>query len=453
MKTNDLDFKVLQIHLLKFFASALFVLSSVFQTAAQPGGCYSDTWRHEYCREERNRLLQKYASEIENLSKRIAGEPTRAEHYYQRGRAYSGMLLSDFRAKDVEFDGKVYFAEIDTKAIADYSRAVQFSPKIEYLVERGKIYLFLWQDEIKDFQYIRSNERTTNDEIRQTIDRLFIYNERFQSAEKDFLKAIELSNDKETAKTARELLFFLRSMRANSLNINEYVAKLIGAETPADIALEDFDYAVDYYRSYNANNKLSDTVINMLYREWIRKGEAAKRFGRDDIALEAFSEAEKVQVKNSYPECVLYHDRAEIFLKRTNLEAALKDVTFAIDNNPNCKGMHELRGDIYLLKGDVEAAVENYSVLLSDQNRFNRDIYWKRGKVYLQTGEAQKAITDFTSAIGTSSLCEKDYQLRAEAFRLAGNTQAAEADEERAREALKNQKLYQSSEYCHYHRQ
>ena len=453
MKTNVLDFKFLQIHLLMFFASTLFVFSSVFQTAAQPGGCYSGTWRFEYCREKRNELLQKYALEIENLSKHIAREPKRAEHYYERGQAYSALLLSHFRAKDVEFDGKVYFAEIDTKAIADYSRAIQFAPRVEYLVERGKIYLFLWQGEIKDFQYIRSNERTTDDEIRHTVDRLFIYNERFQAAERDFLKAIELSNDNETAKTAREQLFFLRGMRANSLNINQYVAKLIGAEKPADIALEDFDYGIDFYRSYNANNKLSDTIINLLYGEWIRKGEAAKRFGRDDIALEAFSEAEKVQVKNSFPECLLYNNRAEIFLKRTNLEAALKDVTFAVDNNPNCKRMYELRGDIYLLKGDLNAAVENYSVLLSDQNGFNRDVYWKRGKVYLQIGEAQKAITDFTSAIGLSSLCEKDYQLRAEAFRLAGNTQAAEADEERAREALKNQKNYQPSDYCHYHRQ
>ena len=115
--------------------------------------------------------------------------------------------------------------------------------------------------------------------------------------------------------------------------------------------------------------------------------------------------------------------------------------------------MYELRGDIYLLKGDLNAAVESYSVLLSDQNRFNRDIYWKRGKVYLQIGNAQKAIADFTSAIGISTLCEKDYQLRAEAFRLAGNTQAAEADEERARETLKDQKSFRPTDYCHYHRQ
>jgi tetratricopeptide (TPR) repeat protein len=449
MKTN-LDTKFPEVRQLRFLAAALFVFSSVVQTAAQPGGCYSYSWRTEHCREERNALLQKYALEIDHLTKQIAREPKRAEHYYDRGQVYS-RLLSNFGAKDVEFDRKVYFAEVDTKAIADYSRAIQLVPRFESLLERGKIYWFLWQDEIKDVQFIRNSERISDDEIRQTIDRLFIYNERFQAAEKDFLKAIELSNDHETAKPAREQLFALRGARANFLSRDQYVAKLIGAEKPADIALEDFDYGIYFYRSYFGNNKTTDIVTTLLYGQWIQKGEAAKRFGRDDIALEAFGEAEKVQVKNSYPECLLYRYRAEIFVKRTSLDAALKDVTFAIDNNLNCKRMYEQRGDIYLLKGDLNAAIEDYSVLLSDPNGFNRDVYWKRGKVYLQIGEAQKAITDFTSGIGTSSLCEKDYQLRAEAFRLLGDTDAAEADEERARETLKDQKKYTGSDYCHYH--
>ncbi len=115
--------------------------------------------------------------------------------------------------------------------------------------------------------------------------------------------------------------------------------------------------------------------------------------------------------------------------------------------------MNELRGDIYRVKGDLNAAVESYSIILNAQDGFNRDIYWKRGKVYLQLGDAQKAITDFTSGIGIVPSCEKDYQLRAEAFRLAGNMQEAEADEERARQALKDQKSYQRSDYCYYHTQ
>ena len=454
MKTKDFVWQFRQNRLLMFFASTLFVLFSVLQTTAQPGGCYNDTWRHEYCREQRNALLEKYGLEIENLDRQIAHEPNNAAHYYQRGQVYSAMMsLRLSGARDVEFDGKVYFADIDTKAIEDYERAIQLAPKNEYFVERGKIYMSQWQRGTSNFQYVRRDEKNTDEEIRQTIDKLFIYNEDFQAAERDFLKAIELSNDYERSKTARERLFSLRSWRANSLDLNESIARLIGAGKLADIALADLDHAIDFYRFYLANNEPNDTVKRLLYGAWIRKGVAAKRFGRDDIALDAFSEAEKVQVKNSFPDCALYHNRAEIFSKRTNYEAALKDVTFAIENNPNCKRMSELRGDIYLLKGDLTAAIDSYSTILNDGNGYNRDIYWKRGKLYLETSEAQKAVDDFTAAIGSSSLCERDYELRARAFRLAGDMQAAEADEERARQAVKNQKSYTGSEYCHYHKQ
>ena len=449
MKTSSLD-RFRQNHLLMSFASILFVSFSFFQIAAQPGGCYRDTWRVEYCREQRNALLQKYALEIENLDQQIACEPKAAGHCYRRGQIYSAMIFAGLGAKDVEFDGKTYFADIRTRAIADYTRAIQLAPSVEYFVERGRIYLLQWHEDISNFQYIRSNKKITDEEILQTIDRLFIYNEDFQAAERDFLKGIKLSDSHETSKPAREGLFSLRNLRANSLSMNEYVAKLIGGGKPADVALADFDDAIDFYRFYYPS---SDIVIRLLYSAWIEKGVAAKRFGRDDLALEAFSEAEKVQVKDSYPECALYQGRAEIFLKRTNFEAALKDVAFAIKNNLNCKRMYELRGDIYLAKGDLTAAIDSYSVILDANDGYNRDIYWKRGKLYLQTGEAQKAITDFTSAIGYASLCEKDYQLRAAAFRLAGDTQAAEADEERARQALKDQKLYTGSDYCHYHKQ
>ena len=452
MKTKDFVWQFWQNRLLMFFASTLFVLFSVLQTTAQPGGCYNDTWRHEYCREQRNALLEKYASQIDTLDKQITQQPKNAGHYFQRGQVYSAMMaLRQSGARDVEFDGKVYFADIDTKAIADYSRAIQLAPQIAYFVERGKIYFFQWERETRNFQDLRRDEKT-DEEILQTIDKLFIYNEDFQAAERDYLKAIELSSDYETSKTARDQLFGLRGRRGILLNLNESVAKLIGPGKAADVALSDFDYTVEFYKLYLAHHPPYDGINRALYDAWIQKGEAAKRFGREDIALEAFGEAEKVQVKITYPDCALYRNRAEIFVKRTNYDAALKDVTFAIDHNPNCKRMNEFRGDIYRRKGDLTAAIDSYSIILNVPDGFNRDVYWKRGKVYLEISEAQKAIDDFTAAIGFSSLCEQDFQLRARAFRLAGDTQAAEADEERARQALKNQKSYQSSDYCYYHK-
>lgn len=420
---------------------------------AQPGGCRGNNWRLEYCRKQRTALLQKYTSETETLDKQIAQEPKNAVNYYQRGLIYSALM--DLRlsgAKDVVFDGKVYFSDVEEKAIADLTRAIQIAPRVEYHVERGKIYFSRWESEYVNFQYIRRGDKHSDEEILQTIDKLFIYNEDFQAAEKDFLKGIELSADYETSRNARERLYTLRNRRALSLNHSEPIASLIGGGKAADIALADFDDTIEFYRFYLANNKPEDHVKKYVYDAWIQKGVAAKRFGRDDIALEAFSQAEKVQVKISYPECALYSNRAEIFVKRAQFDAALKDVTFAIENSLNCKRMNELRGDIYLLKGDLTAAIDSYSVILNEKNGFDRDVYLKRGKVYLQTGEPQKAIDDFTAVIGYSGLCEKDYQLRAAAYHLAGDTQAAEADEERARQALKDQKLYTGSDYCHYHK-
>jgi tetratricopeptide (TPR) repeat protein len=447
MKASAFYLQGRQKRLLMFLATAFLVFSSVSQTSAQPGGCYKNTWRYEYCREQREKLLERFTSEIEHLDKQIVRDPETADHYYRRGKVYSGMFASHFGVKDVEFDGKVYFADIVAKAIVDFTRAIELLPQVEYFVERGQMYWYQWQDEIGHFHETRRDENNSDEKIRQTIDKLFIYNELFHAAERDFLKGIELSDESERSKLARHWLFSLRGRRATLLYTNEAIAKLIGAEKPADVALADLDYAIEFYKLHHPNKE-----SNLLYSAWIQKGAAAKLFGRDDTALEAFREAEKAQVKNSYPECFLYRDRAEIFSKRANYDAAIKDLTFAIDNNLNCKRMSELRGDIHLLKGDLAAAIDSYSVILNDGQGFNRDIYWKRGKVYLETGEAQKAIDDFTAAIQLGSLCEKDYQFRARAFRLAGDTQAAEADEERARQALKDQKKYGGSEYCYYHK-
>jgi tetratricopeptide (TPR) repeat protein len=436
-----------------FLASTLFLFFSVSHNPAQPGGCHGDNWRLGYCREQRDALLQKYTSEIEILDKQLTSEPKSAVNYYQRGVIYSA--LTDFRlsgARDVVFGGKTYFTDVEEKAIADLTRAIQIAPRVEYHVERGKIYFSQWEREYVNFQYIQRGDKHSDEEILQTIDKLFIYNEAFQAAEKDFLKGIELSENYQTSRDARDRLYTLRNRRALSLNHNEPIASLIGGGKAADIALADFDDAIEFYRFYLANNPSQDHVKKYVYDAWIQKGAAAKRFGRDEIALEAFRQAEKVQVKNSYPECALYQNRAEIFVKRGSLDAALKDVTFAIDNNLNCKRMNELRGDIYLLKGDLTMAIDSYSVILNEKNGYDRDVYLKRGKVYLQISEAQKAIDDFTAVIGYDVLCEKNYQLRAAAHRLAGNTAAAEADEERARQALKDQKRYTGTEYCHYHK-
>jgi tetratricopeptide (TPR) repeat protein len=439
---------------LMFLMSVLCVFACSNRVSAQPGGCYSATWREEYCKEKRETLLKKYAADLADTGAKISRDPKNADLYYQRALIYLTMIFNaQMGSRNVEFDGKVYFSDIDKKAIGDLDRAIELAPKSEYLVNRGNVYLAYWQKESGQFGQSETKENSVDEDVLRAIDKLFITNANFAAAEKDFLRAMELSTDREQTDAARERLLFLRQMRGMLLQLNEHIASLIGNKKPADIALADLEYVIEAYK-IPFTYFLPETSKSALLSAWLAKGVAAKKFGRDDVALDAFREAEKLQEKGAHPDCAIYWNRANIFLKQKNFDAAIKDVTFAIENNPNCRNMYEFRGDIYFRTGNKHAAVEDYSVLLNDPSPAGlKSTYWKRGKIYLQSGEAEKAAADFTSAIGISSLCEKDYQLRAQAYRLAGNEQAAKADENKVVEVLKEQKNYQPSDYCYYHSQ
>src|SRR5688572_28854509 len=83
MKSNSFALQGRQKRLFICLASTLFVFSAVSHTSAQPGGCYKNTWRTEYCREQREKLLERFTSEIEHLDKQIARDPETADHYYR----------------------------------------------------------------------------------------------------------------------------------------------------------------------------------------------------------------------------------------------------------------------------------------------------------------------------------------------------------------------------------
>ncbi len=448
-----------------FLASILFVFLCSSQTAAQPGGCYSATWREEYCRKEREEILRQYTSLIEEFSQKIAREPQKAEFYYQRGRVYSAiMFLAHLGFKNVEFDGKVYFTDVDAKALADYTRAIKLAPKAEYYEQRGDIYLAYWQREIPSFFYMNGTEKKAKEEILKDVERLFLDNENFKAAEKDFQKAVKLSADYAASANAREKLTALYAARGGHLARTEYVADIIKNQKAADIALADRDYEIEHYATVIANVKpvwvrtKQDYEMNLqfekdgFYRLWLAKGIAAQNFGRDSLALEAYNQAEKFWTKYTN-NCAVHAYRARLFLKRGDFETALRDVAFALENGGwNCRGFVALRGDIYARKGDLPRAAEDYSVFLAlEAGAYAKETFLKRGKIYLKLGEAEKAIADFTSVIGYYSSCEKDYRLRAQAYRLAGNEEAARADDERAEKTVKDNKNYQPSDYCYYH--
>lgn len=450
VKANCLDLKFINGQVLRFLLPIVLCFLFLLQVSAQPGGCYSATWQTEYCREQRNALIKNYDSEIKSLGKKILREPKNAELYYLRGKIYTAMMQFGF--KKVEFDGKIYFADIDVKAIADFTKAISLAPKAEYYAARGVIYYEYWRGEANSFQYFL-NERPADEKILKTIDELFLSNANFNKAESDYLTAVKMASDTAKSLDYRGFVGMLRTLRAGNIGNFENVAKLVGGGKIADLALAGFDYQIQYRKDYHAFTKYSGGAIS-IKSELLQKAIIAKKFGRDEIALEALAEAEKLLEKDLSDICQIYRNRAEIYLRQEKYDLAIKDIDSAVEKGFNCKYLVEFRGDLYQRKGERDKAIENYSLLLDGENIYGKkEIYLKRGKLYLQKGENEKAVADFTNAIGTSTLCEQDYQWRAKAYRLAGNETAALEDDKRVLTVLEMQKRFTGSDYCYYHNQ
>ncbi len=450
LKANCLGLKLIHGQILQFFLPIVLCLLFLLQVSAQPGGCYSATWQTESCREQRNALIKNYDSEIKNLNKKILREPKNAELYYLRGKTYTALMKFGF--KKVEFDGKIYFADIDVKAIADFTKAISLAPKAEYYAARGIIYYEYWRGEANSFQYFL-NEKPTDEEILQTLDELFLNNANFNKAESDYLTAVKTASEIAKSLDYRGFVAMLRQLRAGNIGNFEYVAKLVGGGKIADLLLAGLDYQIEYRKDYYAFTKYSGEAIS-IKAEWLQKAIIAKKFGRDEVALEALAEAEKLLEKDISDICQIYRNRAEIYSRQQKYDLAITDINSAVEKGFNCKYMIEFRGDIYQRKGERDKAIEDYSLLLDGNDIYGkRAIYLKRGKLYLQKGESEKAIVDFTNAIGTSTLCEQDYQWRAKAYRLAGNEAAALEDDKRVLTVLDMQNRFTRSDYCYYHNQ
>lgn len=438
MKANYFDLKFWRNYLLAFLASTLLAFLFSFQIAAQPGDCISMNWKG--CEKQRDELLQKYAAEIKALDEKILSEPKNAELYYRRGKIYSDMMFEKrLGFKTVEFDGRVYFSEIDAKAIADYTQAISLAPTPAYFEERGNVYRAYWE---KETSALDIGEKRAKAETLKIIEWLFLENENFNAAESDFQKAAESSADSEMPGRSRWKLINLHLVRAHSLGGYEDIAAIISNEKAADVALADQDYVIDFYTALYTRNK-NFGVKTSLYDALISKGRIARNFGRDALALKVFNEAEKYWDKTEL-DCFVYTYRAEIFLKRPDTKSALREFTSALDSeNPNCRPIASFRGDIYFRQGDWRAAIQDYTAFLNTEHGTTSEkTYIKRGKAYLNLGEGEKAVADFEYVIDKlfHTSCPQYFQMRAEGYKLIGKTELAAADEKAASELPGNLK-------------
>lgn len=128
----------------------------------------------------------------------------------------------------------------------------------------------------------------------------------------------------------------------------------------------------------------------------------------DPKALSIASEVElKINVTSSLPEQVshlIFVILAADRMAYQEYDLALKYLNEALSNFRNCEGhieahnAYSLRGDIYRLKGEYDAAIRDYNCALQT-NPDDADTYYNRALVYGDKGEEKAAKDDFAKAI------------------------------------------------------
>ncbi|HVP00316.1 MAG TPA: hypothetical protein VMT15_19730 [Bryobacteraceae bacterium] len=128
-----------------------------------------------------------------------------------------------------------------------------------------------------------------------------------------------------------------------------------------------------------------------------------------------------------------YRFRAEIFTKHLDYSAAVDDLNNALRLSPNWIEGYSIRGETYKKMGQLADALDDLNMAVALQPL--PENYYKRGVVLALRRDYRKAIADFTIALSLNSHLADVYRARANALEGIGDTEAAQADLERAASA------------------
>lgn len=379
--------------------------------AAQPG--YVPTV------EELQKQLQ---PSFDELARQIKDDPRRASPYLGRSALYVALYE---RARHHGRDGSA-FAE---RALADLSNAVGLSPTREAYDARSRLYLALATAK----GYPEGVEASRRADLQLTFSR-------FGAAESDLLQVLRLSDGDAQLTDAHAALGRLLSTRATFMSTPAAVAGLRSLGVGYS-AWDDFDRAAAYTKEWmkRAPTKAGEWP---LYNEenlvgiYMYKGAAAYRLGEDAVALAAFGEGEQYLTEHYFWRCNYYAGWGDAFVRERRPADAIRTYTKGIGPYDwPCRRLLERRADVYFAEGELRKALRDYDAFWETEEPCCRGrLALKRAKVYLKLNEPGEAVGVLTSALEktVSSTCPQIYLLRAEAFKMLGNTGRAAADEREA---------------------
>ena len=185
--------------------------------------------------------------------------------------------------------------------------------------------------------------------------------------------------------------------------------------------LEQYEEAVKSYTEaiqLQANN-------SMFYNS---RGCSYDNLGEYNKAISDYNVAIAIGPLNA----VFYYNRGHSYDKLEEYDKAISDYTRAIELSPNNATAYNNRGSIYIVLGRTDEAISDFYKAIELNSKFANP-YKHLGNIYKEQSDYTRSIEFLSKAIELNLEYKDAYLLRAEVYRLLGETEKAEADEEMAK--------------------
>lgn len=158
------------------------------------------------------------------------------------------------------------------------------------------------------------------------------------------------------------------------------------------------------------------------------RGCAYGGLGEYDKAISDYNKAIELDSFNS----TAYHNRGYTYNNLKEYEKAISDYGKAIELSPNNATAYNNRGSIYIVLGRTDEAISDFNKAIELNSKFANP-YKHLGNIYKEQSDYTRSIEFLSKAIELNLEYKDAYLLRAEVYRLLGETEKAAADEEMAK--------------------
>ncbi len=197
-------------------------------------------------------------------------------------------------------------------------------------------------------------------------------------------------------------------------HVHHAVGDLEGATVSARMALDLCNRAID--------------VGSATAHTWYVRG-LARMLLQDGRGLQDFATALSLDPRHMDAR----GERAHIYRAQGNLEAAIDELTQAVEIRPDYAVGYLSRGRMYYESGDLEASIADCTRALEINPQYSQ-AWHNRGLVRIEQGDMQAAVGDLTEAISLDPTYASAHIYRGQAQFSLGNLDAARADWKRTRE-------------------